>query len=412
MLFELIKESLLTLKLNLLRTILTMIGIILGIAAVITIMNLGRSAYKAVENIFDSSGFGSLSIKLNYNNAESNEILDQSVIDFFKNKNIEGVAEYLPFAESEYGTASTLDEQLYTVITNYEHVFSVKNRKLLLGRWFDENENQDQAQVAVLDAYLAEKFFGSPEAALGQWLEVEFPDDYRYYQIIGIAPKPPFVDDSANMGEIFVPFSLCELTESVRDHGYKQISVRTIANANYKKIVTQLEQAIMNEYDYESMADSYLSIENTRGEMETVSKMMTIFSLGLSLIAAISLLVGGVGIMNIMLVNVTERTKEIGLMKAIGAKERDIILGFLVESVVITIFGGLIGIILGVGVSSIIIKLVNVFGGESLPTFPYTIDINAILISLLVSVTIGLLFGIMPAVRAAKLNPVDALRRD
>ena len=138
---------------------------------------LGRSAYKAVENIFDSSGFGSLSIKLNYNNAESNEILDQSVIDFFKNKNIEGVAEYLPFAESEYGTASTLDEQLYTVITNYEHVFSVKNRKLLLGRWFDENENQDQAQVAVLDAYLAEKFFGSPEAALGQWLEVEFPDD-------------------------------------------------------------------------------------------------------------------------------------------------------------------------------------------------------------------------------------------
>ena len=121
---------------------------------------------------------------------------------------------------------------------------------------------------------------------------------------------------------------------------------------------------------------------------------------------------GGVGIMNIMLVNVTERTKEIGLMKAIGAKERDIILGFLVESVVITIFGGLIGIILGVGVSSIIIKLVNVFGGESLPTFPYTIDINAILISLLVSVTIGLLFGIMPAVRAAKLNPVDALRRD
>jgi putative ABC transport system permease protein len=130
----------------------------------------------------------------------------------------------------------------------------------------------------------------------------------------------------------------------------------------------------------------------------------------IALIAAISLIVGGVGVMNIMLVTVSERTKEIGLMRSLGAKKRDIVKQFLIESITLTVFGGILGAGLGVIFSYAVIKIINMF--DSMPDFIFTISVMGIGISLLVSVLIGLIFGSYPAIRASKLSPVEALRRE
>lgn len=412
MLIELIIESLLNLKTNLLRTALTMIGIILGIAAVVTIMNLGRSSYKAVADAISNAGFGGIIITLNYEAAAPNEVLDQSVVDFLKSHPIEGVEGYSLIANSETGNASTIDERIFTVDTDYRRHTAVQHRKLIAGHWFSENDDREHANVGIIDGHLADNFFGGAQAALGKWLEVEYDDDYRYYQIIGVEPKPGYINNDDAFGTLTVPFNLAEQTNEVRNYGYRSISVLTNPQSSPQEITDKLEKVIINAFDYDSIDDAHLEVKNASKDMEEISQFMSVFSIGISLIAAISLLVGGVGIMNIMLVSVTERTKEIGLLKAIGAKERDIISVFLVESVMMTIFGGLIGIGLGIAVSTGIIAGINQFGSKELPTFPYTIDINAIMISLGVSSLIGLIFGIMPAVRAAKLNPVDALRHE
>ena len=158
----------------------------------------------------------------------------------------------------------------------------------------------------------------------------------------------------------------------------------------------------------------FLRWKNVKDVIGEISTFMTAFSVGLALIAAISLLVGGVGIMNIMLVNVTERTREIGLMKALGAQEKDITFQFLVEAVVMTICGGALGVILGLGGSYLVVWIANTFIAPLgvIPEFEFVISKMSILVSVAVSIAIGLTFGAYPAKRAAKLDPVEALRHD
>jgi ABC-type antimicrobial peptide transport system permease subunit len=211
---------------------------------------------------------------------------------------------------------------------------------------------------------------------------------------------------------MYTPLSLQELKPSFQVDGYDRIIAHIKVGSNYKNVTQALNNYLVDLLGYEDEKEMTVIVGSVNAMMEQLSAFMNIFAIGLSLIAAISLVVGGVGIMNIMLVSVTERTKEIGLMKALGAQDGDIVFQFLVESVVMTIFGGLLGVSLGLGVSLVVIKLVNVFGGADLPKFIFVMDYTSIIVSLGVSVVIGLLFGAYPARRAAKLLPVEALRRD
>lgn len=405
MIIELILEALQTLRSNWVRTILTMIGIILGVGAVVAIMNLGQSAYLTAEEAIRGSGYGSITIKSSY--GKSTMPLNQSLITALKSEQIEGVEDFEPKFNSFGNAVFNSDDDSVSVIGHYSGINEVEKLTYLAGYSYDEDDILGQSFVVEVDDYIANELFGSAANALGELLRF---NDGNFYRIIGVFQSEDRF--KKEYGEVHLPVSLGELSPQFQTFGYDSIGVNTKMGVDYEKVSDEIKTAIMNIYGFEDDEEMSFQIENVREIMAEVSTFMTAFSIGLSLIAAISLLVGGVGIMNIMLVNVTERTKEIGLMKSLGAQEKDITFQFLVEAIVMTVFGGLIGVALGIGFSGLIIFLANTFGQGFLPKFTFSVDQKSILISLLVSTIIGLIFGAYPAKKAAKLDPVEALRRD
>lgn len=407
MIWELVIEALVTLRSNKMRTILTMIGIILGVAAVIAIMTLGRSVYVTAEEEITDSGYGS--IKIIARAAETQLPLNQALIDVLKAANIEEIVNYNPQFSGSSGTAYNFDDDSLETILSYDDVRTVNKLKFLAGYAFNEEDIIEKSQVTIVSAYLAEKLYGSPTAALGQLLRTS---NGNFYRIIGVTKNESMFTPS--YGRLYLPKSLGELDPSFQTYGYSYINIDLKTGADFEKVSTELKQALMDAYGFKDDKEMVFQVENVKDIVAEVNNFMTIFSIGLALIAAISLVVGGVGIMNIMLVNVTERTKEIGLMKALGAQDKDIIFQFLVEAVVMTICGGIIGVLLGIGGSFLVIWLANTFAGNfgNFPQFKFVINQTSIIVSLGVSTVIGLVFGSYPAKKAAKLDPVEALRRD
>lgn len=407
MIWELIVEALLTLRSNKLRTTLTMIGIILGVAAVIAIMTLGQSVYQTAEEEITDSGYGN--IKIYAKSGETQLPLNQSVITELKSANISEVTGFNPQFSSSSGTAYNADDDSLEVYISFDDLRTVNRLTFLAGYPFSEDEIEEKSQVAVISAYTASELFGSPQAALNQSLRL---NDGNFYRIIGVSKNETMF--TPTHGHLYLPKSLGELTPAFQTYGYNYLDVNLTTGADYEAITNQLEQTLMDSYGFADEEEMAFQVENVKDIIAEISTFMTVFSIGLALVAAISLVVGGVGIMNIMLVNVTERTKEIGLMKALGAQEKDITFQFLVEAVVMTIFGGALGVLLGIGGSYLIIWLTNTFASKLaiLPHFKFVINYGSIVISLLVSTIIGLVFGSYPAKKAAKLDPVEALRRD
>jgi ABC-type antimicrobial peptide transport system permease subunit len=410
MLIELIKEALTTLKKNVLRTILTMIGIVLGVGAVVTIMTLGKSAYATVEKTIYGSGAGNIDI--HHSGVEGAQAVpfDDSFRSLLEAAKIEEIIGY-DYAMNDYKTLAlnSNDDSIETIFF-YRRAGDLGELKYLAGRAFEGVEVELKSQVAVVDKVLAEKLFGVAGDAVGESLVTS---NGFFYRIVGVVETERGVaNDGGKIGLAYIPLSLAELLPSFQVRGYDGLVAKVKVGANYKKVTDRIEAYLMEVFGFVEKKEMTISLGSINQMMEQISSMMRVFSIGLSLIAAISLLVGGVGIMNIMLVSVTERTKEIGLMKALGARDGDVVFQFLVESVVMTVFGGMLGVILGLGVSGLVVKLANTFGGDNLPKFLFVMDGWSIVVSMAVSVAIGLIFGAYPASRAAKLRPVEALRRD
>lgn len=407
MIWELIIEALTTLRTNLLRTILTMTGIILGVAAVIAIMTLGQSAYSTAEAEIMDSGYGN--IKIYGQNSERSIPLNQNVINILTAAQIDQVT---GFESQFYGlgsTAYTRDDDSLDMRCAYQDVRSAEKMTYLAGYSFSQEDLDDKSQVAIIDQYTAEKLFGSITAALGESLRLS---NGNFYRIIGVVKNENFF--SSEIGRMYLPKSLGETEPFFQSYGYSYLDVNLALGADYAQVTQDIKDALMEAYGFTDEDEMVFSVENVKDVVGQISTFMTAFSVGLALIAAISLLVGGVGIMNIMLVNVTERTREIGLMKALGAQEKDITFQFLVEAVVMTICGGALGVILGLGGSYLVIWVANTFIAPMgiIPEFEFVISQMSIVVSVAVSVAIGLIFGAYPAKRAAKLDPVEALRHD
>lgn len=408
MIGELILEALATLRTNLMRTVLTMIGIILGVGSVVAIMNLGQSAYTTAEEEITDTGYGNIKI-FRRDNSDSSLPLNQTVINILEGANISQVTGYEPQYSGASFTAYSNDNEDVSVITNYQNSRDVGKLNYLEGHAFDETDVLEKSQIIVIDEYTAKETYGTPAMAVGETLRLS---DGSIYRIVGVIKNKYLFEPT--FGRIYMPKTLAETQPMVQTYGFSYIDVNLETGAEYERITKEIKKALMEAYGFVDEDELVFTVENVKDMIAEISTFFTAFSIGLSLIAAISLLVGGVGIMNIMLVNVTERTKEIGLMKALGAEEKDITFQFLVEAIVMTICGGLIGVGLGIGGSCLIIWLSNTFFAPSgyLPKFTFVISEVSILVSLGVSVLIGLVFGSYPAKKAARLDPVEALRRD
>lgn len=398
--FEVVRSM----RANLLRTILTMIGIVIGIGAVVTIMSTADSVTLTVSSEMEKTGLNKISIGRRFNGG-SVRILDDSTIHFLKSLSIPGIKGYegsisVSTQARDYKTGEAV--RIYLNGTT-ENTIDNLNLKMLAGRGIlTEEENQAQSKVILVNGTLVKEFFYSdPEMAINQIIKIAGAS----FKIVGVYKADPF---SRNANGIVPARTL--MTEPFDSNGYNEIQTVLDPSADANSIREQLLAAMLKEGGFTDEDKANFYISNPRQELDTFKQFMTAASAIIALIAAISLIVGGVGVMNIMLVTVSERTKEIGLMRSLGAKKRDIVKQFLIESITLTVFGGILGAGLGVIFSYAVIKIINMF--DSMPDFIFTISVMGIGISLLVSVLIGLIFGSYPAIRASKLSPVEALRRE
>ena len=396
---------------NKLRSILTMLGTIIGVAAVLTLMSVGRGMEKYVTEQFASIGSNLLFVipgQINEGNAAqrtpgSSTLTLSDVTAIESSANAMGIAAVAPEVVSIVRLSrDRRDTQVQMSGTTPDYV-DVRSWQPQFGSFFSESDLQGRSRVVVLGSAIYERLFDEDEYPIGQTVRI---NDLAF-QVIGVMSEKGG-SSLGNLDElVFVPFTTAQdrlLRLKTLSGDYKvsviYLSVQTAEQmAGVQEEVTELLRARHN-IDYLNEDD--FSIINQSDLLSIFGDISGALTLFLSAIAGISLLVGGIGIMNIMLVSVTERTREIGLRKAVGAKPFDILGQFLLEAVVLALSGGLLGVALGLVGANAISSLRDDFAA--------VVGMDVIMVAILFSMGVGLFFGMYPAYRASRLNPIDALR--
>ena len=377
---------------NKMRSFLTMLGIIIGVASVIILVSLVNAYMSYMTDSFSSMGTNQITV--NMINLSSRSVSDEEMYEFYSEQG-EVFDEISPMVSIggtiKYGN----DSMTSTSITGVSEAYlSIKGWELQYGRNLQYGDMTGRHKVCVIGTYVADELYGSAENAYGETLKI---NGYAF-TIVGVAAQQEDeMEEGGTDDFVWMPY-----TRAVKMARNSNIN-------NYVFTVSDLSQATaaksqIESFLYERFKDEDLYTVTAMSEMlDELNSMIAMVSAGLGGSAGISLLVAGVGVMNIMLVSVTERTREIGIRKALGARKSVIMQQFVIEAAVTSSLGGIIGIILGSVVTSAVGKLAEL---SATPTPA------AVLVSFGVSVGIGLLFGYMPANRAAGLNPIDALRGD
>ena len=377
---------------NKMRSFLTMLGIIIGVASVIILVSLVNAYMSYMTDSFSSMGTNQITV--NMINLSSRSVSDEEMYEFYSEQG-EVFDEISPMVSIggtiKYGN----DSMTSTSITGVSEAYlSIKGWELQYGRNLQYGDMTGRHKVCVIGTYVADELYGSAENAYGETLKI---NGYAF-TIVGVAAQQEDeMEEGGTDDFVWMPY-----TRAVKMARNSNIN-------NYVFTVSDLSQATaaksqIESFLYERFKDEDLYTVTAMSEMlDELNSMIAMVSAGLGGIAGISLLVAGVGVMNIMLVSVTERTREIGIRKALGARKSVIMQQFVIEAAVTSSLGGIIGIILGSVVTSAVGKLAEL---SATPTPA------AVLVSFGVSVGIGLLFGYMPANRAEGLNPIDALRGD
>lgn len=388
------------------RTILTILGIVIGITAITIITSLGDSAERLILGELESFGSNVAFIIPGRGEFSENSILTDSLKEkdveaLSKKTNVPDASLIVPFVFGP-ATVNYESEKFFASLLGASPG-SQQMDKLGLeeGEFIADEDVAQKAAVIVLGAKVKEELFGLSEA-LGQ--KVKIKD--KSYRIIGILEKKGqslFVnyDDVA-----IVPYTTAQ--QYILGYDYIQrIAVKTDDINALPGMVRDIELTLRDSHDIENPDDDDFVVQTPEDAAETIGTITGVLTIILASVAAISLVVGGVGIMNIMLVSVTERTREIGLRKALGAKNKNILLQFLIEAVILTGIGGIVGIISGSVLSFIGTLAINRFTG--IP-FPFSSPVSGALLGIGVSMAIGLIFGIYPARQASKKSPMEALR--
>ncbi len=400
MLWSTLLLALRSIRRNLMRSFLTVLGIVIGVAAVITMVTLGNGATKSVSDQISSMGSNLIMVMPGQRFGPGSGGAPN-----FKGSDVEAIRNQISAAESVAPIVSKSVTAVYqannwaTVVSGSNNdYFQAGNWNLTAGRSFSEAEVKAGKAVCVIGETVREKLFGRQNPVGSEIRIKQFS-----CEVIGLLkPKGQSAMGSDQDDVVIMPLRTVQrrLTGS-QDIGRLSISVREKSSIDAVK--KQLALLMRERRNIGANEEDDFRVMDTRQIAETLTGTTKILTMLLGAVAAVSLLVGGIGIMNIMLVSVTERTREIGIRLAIGALEREVLLQFLIEAVVLSSLGGLIGIATATAASIALAQLMGV---------PYLFDPAINLLSFLFSAAIGVIFGYFPARRAASLNPIDALRHE
>ncbi|NTW00582.1 MAG: FtsX-like permease family protein [Oscillochloris sp.] len=401
---------------NKLRAALTMLGIVIGVGAVIGMLAMGNGFQGFLNSQFDQLGIGTvyvvpfidtnkvdIQLDAKLNNADAQAILQPGRAPAVQSLAVEWGNDVQVISNGQRST--------YSVRAISPTFFTISPQKLAAGRLLTTTDDNGRNRVAVIGRDVAEKLYGGQEIAIGQRISLNGVQ----FDIVGVlASKAGQVSIGADPAEaIFVPYQT-GITRLFRNNTNSQIdvsfmTVKATDRTQVDAVIKQVTDILRSEHRL-TYQDNDFTIINPEQFAEQASAVIGAFNAFLGIVAGISLLVGGIGIMNIMLVSVTERTKEIGLRKAVGARRSDILLQFLIEALMLCLIGSGVGILLGYLLSfastAILVGLFQAEGAQA------TVSLGNVLLASGIASSIGVAFGFFPALTAARLNPIEALRTE
>ena len=411
-----------SLRANKMRALLTMLGIIIGIGSVIAIETVGNSLSGSITD--SMSGFGASSITVSVTekddddentsqnvrmrlfrsqNPDENDLLTDNMLDEFRTAFSDKV-KYITISESAgSGTYTTADESATLTVTGInDDYIPAEEIEILYGRAVSNTTDADKKLCIVADTFVSDYMAVSPHNAVGKELKIKINSKPYTFYIVGVYEYKEDETLSAmgaqSVTSMYIPLSTAK-TISGGNKNYSSVTVISTAETDVTSFIDTAEEYFASYY---TLNDSWTAEASSMETLiSTLTEMLDTVSLAISAIAAISLLVGGIGVMNIMLVSVTERTREIGTRKALGAPKSTILMQFIIEAVVICLIGGGLGIVVGTGLGAAACSLLG---------YSARADVQSIVAVVGISMAIGIFFGYYPANKASRLDPIEALR--
>lgn len=375
---------------NKLRFFLTILGISVGVISVLIINSVSDFGVTAVSSELDSLGMNGLIVSSESSSAALNDD------DIERLNSLDGVLKIAPVTVNTSkvysGSEENIDAMIWGIDERAEEVVSFE---LIYGRFIDKSDIKSNGKVCMLDQSLAVELFGR-ENVVGRTVDLLCNSTVESFDVVGVVKTGKGIMQSL-MGNYFPAFLYTPYTAFDNSPDYNQLFLKMDGSKSAEEITA----AVKTELNGESGSGKF-TVTDLASQKGVLESMLNIVTMILTVIGAISLLVSGISIMNIMLISVNERIKEIGIKKSIGATGKDIMLDFLLESVIIAVSGTAIGILVSVGL---------VKGASVILSYDITVKATAIFYAVIISVTLGILFGIFPAYKASKFKPVEALRR-